>query len=56
MCHGDEFVSSGEEADLALLKTEMEKMFEIKTQVVGHGDEHIREGKILNRIVRATEN
>ena len=55
-CHGDVFVSSGSESDFLWLKTEMEKSLEIKTQVVGHGDEHIRECKILNRIVRATEN
>ena len=38
MVHGDDFVSAGASADLAWLKKELEKRFEIKTKVVGSGD------------------
>ena len=53
--HGDDFASSGEELDLHWLKMELEKRFEVKTQLLGHGVGLASEGKILNRIVRATK-
>ena len=55
MVHGDDFTSSGREADLLWLKTELEKRFELKTQLLGHRQGLVNEGKILNRIVRATK-
>ena len=53
--HGDDFASSAEEFDLHWLKMELEKRFEVKTQLLGHGVGLASEGKILNRIVRATK-
>ena len=43
----------GEPEDLEWLKGEMQKRFEIKTQWIGHNEEV--EGKVLNRVVRITE-
>ena len=53
--HGYDFWSSGREADLLWLKTELEKRFELKTQLLGHRQGFVNEGKILNRIVRTTK-
>ena len=39
---------------MAWLKKNLENKFEIKTNVIGHGSDDDAEGKILNRIVRAT--
>ena len=55
MVHGDDFVTSGERDDLQWLKEQMEKRFEIKTQTIGHGPGDSREGKVLNRVLRATD-
>ena len=55
MVHGDDFVSSGAEEDLRWLEEQMKVRFEIKTQMLGHGQNLEKEGKILNRILRVTE-
>ena len=53
MVHGDDYVSTGEDHDLEWLKEEMGRRFEIKTQLRGH--DHTKEGRVLNQIIRATE-
>ena len=55
MVHGDDYLSSGQSEDLDWLKAGLEKEFEIQTQRVGKGEGKETEGKILNRIVRWTE-
>ena len=39
------------------MRDHLEKRFEMKTMMVGHSNETgvVREGKILNRVVRATD-
>ena len=37
------------------MKAQFEKRFELKTQLLGHRQRLVNEGKILNRIVRATK-
>ena len=59
MVHGDDYVSSGWEEDLQWLKTILEADYEIKTQLIGPvdhaaGQGEIAEGKVLNRVIRAT--
>ena len=52
LVHGDDYVSSGHPRDLAWLRGELEKAYEIQTQLVGSGDGAVAEGKVLNRILR----
>ena len=54
MVHGDDYVSSGTPAAVEWLRRELAKKFEIKTSIIGHGATDAREGKVLNRILRAT--
>ena len=57
LVHGDDYASTGDLKQLDWLRTELEKKFEMKTQIVGHSNRSdvIREAKILNRVVRANE-
>ena len=55
LVHGDDCMSSGYLTDMKWLESELAKRFEIKTQVIGHEKGCAAEGKILNRVVRATE-
>ena len=54
LVHGDDYASVGDAEQLQWLKKELEKRFDIKTTIVGHDDGDEGEGKILNRVVRAT--
>lgn len=49
--HGDDYVSTGMSHQLKWLKQELEKQYQIKTQVLGGEEGHLKEVKILNRIV-----
>ena len=53
--HGDDFLSSGARADLRWLKASLERKLDIKTTVMGPAEGEVREMRILNRIVRWTE-
>ena len=55
MVHGDDYVASGSSKSLEWFKTELEKAYEIKTQHIGCAKGRPREGKVLNRIIRCTE-
>ena len=52
--HGDDFTSSGTEEDLLWLRDKLSEQFETKTNFVGHKEGMPEEGKVLNRILRAT--
>ena len=54
LVHGDDYMSCGLAADLKWLQGQLAARFEIKTQMIGHDAEFKQEGKILNRVVRAT--
>ena len=55
LVHGDDYVSSGSSASMAWMEKELSKAYEIKTQRLGLGPDLQQEGKVLNRILRATE-
>ena len=50
--HGDDFSSTGREADLIWFKRELEKQFDIKTEFLGPSPgNHLQEIRILNRVL-----
>ena len=53
--HGDDFTATGSDQNLEWLKTEFEKMFEIKTQILGPATWQKKEIRVLNRIIRWIE-
>ena len=53
--HGDDYVSSGFDADLVWMEEELGKAYEIKTQKFGLAKGWERQGKVLNRIVTCTD-
>ena len=55
LVHGDDFVPVGFRSSMKEMRAALEKRFEIKTAVIGTGKEEESEGRILNRIVRVTE-
>ena len=55
LVHGDDYVSSGTPESMDWLEKELTKAYEIKTQKVGKCDGYKGEGKVLNRILRVTE-
>ena len=55
LVHGDDFITSGTRQQVAWLKEALERRFEIKTKVIGTGDGEISEERVLNRIIRVTE-
>ena len=57
MVHGDDYASVGSVDGLKLMRIELESKFDMKTTMVGHSKAPgvSKEGKILNRIIRATD-
>ena len=49
LVHGDDYVAAGEPADQKWLKEELEKAYQIQTQVLGPGG--AKEGNVLNRVI-----
>ena len=57
LIHGDDYVSTSTKDQLHWLKQNLEKAFEIKTDIRGLGVKEIRtEGQILNRLIRVDSN
>ncbi len=54
MVHGDDYVTTGGEKELQWLSKELAKIFDVKTTIIGPGDEQHKEAKVLNRIIRYT--
>ena len=54
LVHGDDYVTVGSEEGARWLKKELEKVFEIKTSVVGKRQGLLKEVRVLNRIIRWT--
>ena len=52
--HGDDYFSAGPREGLNWLKKELSKASEIKSQHIGPHEDSVREGKVLNRIIRCT--
>lgn len=56
LVQGDDYASVGDKQQLQWLKGELEKRFEIKTDIIGHNDAECKaEGKILNRLIKAED-
>jgi hypothetical protein len=55
MVHGDDFISTADGDDLEWLKMVFETKFEISTEVIGHEHGDLKELKVLNRFISATE-
>ena len=55
LVHGDDYVASGSSADLEWFEAELMKAYEIQTQRLGFAKGRPREAKVLNRILRCTE-
>ena len=53
--HGDDFVSVGNRAAMAKFRKQLERRFEIKTKVIGTGDDEDGVGKVLNRVISVTD-
>ena len=50
--HGDDFVFSGDEADIRWLENIPEDKYPIKTSIIGNGQRLAKESRVLNRIIR----
>ena len=55
MVHGDDFATTGKEEDTKWLETKLKERFEIKTHLIGKKENMSQEGKVLNRVLRRTE-
>ena len=55
LVHGDDFITTGDREHARWFKEALEKRFEIKTKVVGMGHKEAREERVLNRVLRVTE-
>ena len=55
LVHGDDFVTEGDIEDILWFKRKLEERFEIKTTIIGAGNDEAKEGRVLNRIIRCTE-
>ena len=49
--HGDDFTSTGREADLRWLDLQLRAKYEIKTDFLGPGPSHSKQLRILNRVI-----
>jgi hypothetical protein len=55
LVHGDDFVTVGDRADCEWLKGNLENRFELKSKIVGFAEDEVREERILNRVIRTTD-
>ena len=49
--HGDDYDSTGKVESLLWMKGQLEKRYQIRTQVLGNGEGQVKEVKIFNRII-----
>ena len=56
LVHGDDFVCVGEAEDLKWLESRLKERFEIKSKTMGLKEGESREERILNRVIRVSEN
>ena len=55
MVHGDDFTSSASRSAAKWFRDLLEKRFEVNTKVIGSGTDEVREERVLNRILRDTD-
>ena len=53
--HGDDFTSTGSEAALRWLDGQLRSRFDMKTELLGPGEKHAKEIRVLNRVLTWTE-
>ena len=51
MVQGDVYISTGMPQDLKWRRQQLEAKYQVKTQVLGPGEEEVRQVKVLNRVV-----
>ena len=56
LVHGNDFVCVGDSADLKWLKDQLSERFEMKTKLMGLKECESREERILNTVIRVTQN
>ena len=49
--HGDDFTSTGPEAELRWLDRQLRTRFEVKTEFLGPGENHAKQIRVLNRVL-----
>ena len=49
--HGDDYVSTGNVESLLWMKDQLEKKYQIKTQMLGNGEGQVKEVKLFNIII-----
>ncbi len=54
MVHGDDFVSVGGCEEVKEFEKKLDERFEIETNTIGRGEGESMEGRVLNRVIRAT--
>ena len=52
--HGDDFTSTGTEANLKWFEEGLARAFEIKTKILGPEKRHAQEVRVLNRVLSWT--
>ena len=55
LVHGDDFVAVDFRGNIEWLRQKLASRFEIKTTMIGDGENEEKEGKVLNRVVRITD-
>ena len=55
LVHGDDFVTVGNREDVKWFREKLDQRFQLKTSVVGRGKGEVQETRILNRVLRTTE-
>ena len=55
MVHGDDFVAVGDPANLASTEAALREKYKIKTETLGSAEKDVKEVRILNKIVRVTD-
>ena len=55
LVHGDDFVTVGSREDVKWFRERLDQRFQLKTSVVGRGQGEVKETRILNRVLRVTQ-
>ena len=55
LVHGDDFVSVGSKEGVIKFKEKLESRFEVKSKMLGSAVDEEKEGRVLNRVIRVTE-
>ena len=54
--HGNDYVSAENDASFQWLEDELSKAYELQSQSLGLGEKCQKKAKVLNRIIRCSEN